>query len=323
MNNKVKFNGRKIPVNASESLWSANDGWLIRRIDIKANKQQPDSIDSIKPKGSLLFLPGRGDHYEKYLETLVQFSENGLNVTAIDWRGQGLSGRLLADQNVGYIDDFSTWIDDLTGFYEKWAANNVGPHIVVAHSMGGHLAVRALAEKKINPDMVILSAPMLSMQSGGMPRWFNHFAVKMMVALGRGEKPAWKVSEKPLSPESMRSRILTHDAERYDDEIFWWGERPEVKLGPGSWHWVERAMQSVHDLDNDTIMGAIKTPTLILATTNDKLVDTGRIIKDAKRMPNAKLVLYGKEAAHELLREADPVRDKVMGEIFDFIQKHS
>ena len=42
-----------------------------------------------------------------------------------------------------------------------------------------------------------------------------------------------------------------------------------------------------------------------MATTADQLVSTKRIIKDSKRLPKAELLLFGKEAAHELLREAD------------------
>ena len=150
---------RSIPKAAVESHWQASDGWKIRRIDWKSESNG-------QSRGSILFLPGRGDHYEKYLETLDYYARAGWNVTAVDWRGQGLSGRLLDDPNVGHIDDFKTWIADIRHFYTGWEEENPGPHVAIAHSMGGHLALRAAAEGAIHPDALVLSAPMLGMHTG-------------------------------------------------------------------------------------------------------------------------------------------------------------
>lgn len=311
----VMIDRRAIPAAANETIWYAGDNWPIRRIDW--SKERP------QVRGSLLFLPGRGDHYEKYLETLDYFHAEGWLVTAVDWRGQGGSGRLLADPGVGHIDDFSTWIADLKILYFKWKAERPGPHVVIAHSMGGHLTMRALVEKAIDPDAVVLSAPMLGIQTGGLPLRLNHAFAKLMVKMGRGEQSAWKISEKPMSPMSMRGRMLTHDADRYNDELAWWDLRPEVKLGPPSWNWLERAMDSIRNLDEPGLLEQVKTPILLLATTGDQLVSTKRIIVDSKRLPNAELLLFGKEAAHELLREADLVRDKCISRINQFLDLHA
>jgi lysophospholipase len=53
---------RAIPPHAQEGTWQAADGHAIRRID------WPGAGHAAR--GSILFLPGRGDFYEKYLETL-------------------------------------------------------------------------------------------------------------------------------------------------------------------------------------------------------------------------------------------------------------
>lgn len=310
----VTMNRRAVPVDATESIWQAKDGWEIRRIDWQGANPA---------RGSMLFLPGRGDHYEKYFETLAYFAAQGWRVTSIDWRGQGGSGRLLKTAQVGHIDDFSTWIADLEHFWDNWKAKTPGPHVVLAHSMGGHLAMRALVEKAIDPDAVAMSAPMLGIQTGGLPLSLNHAFAKLMCKIGRADFAAWKVSEKPLSPMNLRARILTSDKDRYEDELAWWELRPEVKLGPPSWHWVERAIASIRMLDEPGLLEAIKTPILLLATTADQLVSTPRIIKDSKRLPNAETLIFGKEAAHELLREADDVRDRCIERIDGFFDKHA
>lgn len=263
----------------------------------------------------MLFLPGRGDHYEKYLETLDYYANLGWHVTSIDWRGQGGSGRLLPDQGVGHIDDFSIWIADLKAFWLEWKSSMHRPHVVLAHSMGGHLAMRALVEKAIDPVAVAMSAPMLGIHTGGLPLALNHAVAKLMCKLGRSKQAAWKVSEKPLSPMNLRQKILSSDDNRYQDELAWWALRPEVKLGPPSWHWVERAIASIRLMEQPGTLEAVETPILLLATTADQLVSTPRIITDSKRLPNAELLIFGKEAAHELLREADEVRDRCLDRI--------
>lgn len=311
MNHSKLMDRRAIPADAKETVWNAEDGWPIRRIDWAAKGK--------KAKGAMLFLVGRGDHYEKYLETLAYFAGEGWHVTSIDWRGQGASGRLLDDPHVGHIDDFATWIADIRYFYGMWEKEHVGPHVIMAHSMGGHLTMRALVEGAVTPDAVIMSAPMLGIQTGGLPLSFNHGVARLMCQIGLAEKPAWKVSEKPMSPESMRGKILTHDAERYEDELAWWQLRPEVKLGPPSWQWVERAIASIRMLEAPGLLEQVKTPILLFATTADQLVNTKRIIKDSKRLPNAELMLFGKEAAHELLREKDAVRDVILSRIDRFL----
>ncbi len=308
---------REIPKEATESWWQAKDGWKIRRID-----WPPAGKGAVR--GSLLFLPGRGDHYEKYLESLHGWAEKGWRVTSIDWRGQGLSGRLLDDPNIGHIDDFSRWIDDLRHFWRLWSdESTIGPNVLAAHSMGGHLAMRALVEKAIDPTAAILSAPMLGIRSNGVPLSWSHAFTRLMVRMGKGESRAWKESEKPMSPMSLRRKILTHSPRRYEDEMAWWDKRSEVKLGPPSWHWLERAIASTRLLDQPGKLESVNTPVLLLAAKFDQLVSTKRIGKDHQRLPNSDLLCFSREAAHELLREADGVRDQCLDAIDIFLDGHA
>ena len=61
---------------------------------------------------SLLFVPGRGDSYEKYLEALAGWAGAGWAVTALDWRGQGGSSRLLSHPHKGHVWDFAEFDKD-------------------------------------------------------------------------------------------------------------------------------------------------------------------------------------------------------------------
>ena len=313
VNSRAVIDRRAIPPHASETTWRAPDGHAIRRID------WPGAASS--PRGSILFLPGRGDHYEKYLETLEQWHRAGWRVAAADWRGQGGSGRLGADSTTGHVRDFSVWLDDLAAFWRVWTAATPGPHVLAAHSMGGHLALRAVAEGLVRPDALVLVAPMLGMAGPPLPLAVLQGVAGLMKRIGPPARPAWKWSEKPGEIPAARETLLTHDADRYADEVWWREHRPELVMGPGSWGWVERAYASTRALFALGTLEHATVPTLMIATTADRLVKFAAIERACRRMPNCELVRFGKEARHEILREADPVRDRAIAEIAQFLDR--
>jgi lysophospholipase len=92
-------------------------------------------------------------------------------------------------------------------------------------------------------------------------------------------------------------------------------------MGPGSWGWVERGYASMRGLFARGVLERITVPTLILAAIGDKLVSYRAIAAAAARMPNAKLVTFGEEARHEILREADPARELALAAIDAFIDQ--
>ncbi|MDE2619611.1 MAG: alpha/beta fold hydrolase, partial [Sphingomonadales bacterium] len=85
-------------------------------------------------------------------------------------------------------------------------------------------------------------------------------------------------------------------------------------MGPGSWGWVERAYASMRRLADPALLAQVKCPVLIVATDNDRLVGYRAIEHAATALPDVRLVNYGKAAHHEVLREADAVRDRVLAE---------
>lgn len=310
-----RFDRRSVPEDAAEETWIGPDGWEFRKLDWLQD-DRPGG-----PRGSILFMTGRADFYEKYLETFHDFHAHGWNVTSVDWRGQGGSGRCGPHPHVGHIDDFATWVTDLVAVFDDWRATHPGPHIVLGHSMGGHLVLRAMTEQRIRPDAAILSAPMLAPAGGGMPEWTAQLAAKIMCLIGRGERRAWKPIENPLEPYVPRQALLTHDADRYSDEFFWFRERPFVRLGPASWRWVERAYSSTRSLRNRKRLMQMDIPVLVLATSTDELVDHPTIERAVHLMPKAEMKLFGAESAHEIFREDDQVRDDALDSCFSFLDR--
>ncbi len=270
-------------------------------------------------------MAGRGDAYEKYLETFEHWRRGGWRVSAADWRGQAGSGRFGRDAVTGHIDDFALWVDDLARFWREWAQPRAacGPLVLAGHSMGGHLVLRAVAERAVQPPPagLILSAPMLDVRPEHVPQSVRHLLARVMTRIGDARRMAWKYNEKPGLLPGARQALLTHDAARYADELWWRRERPELAMGPGSWGWVNSAMRSIRALERPGVLEAVDLPVLLLATRADRLVGIRAIERAAARLPDVETLILGFEARHEILRETDAVRDPALAAIDAFLDR--
>lgn len=296
-----------------ESTWTTADGQAVRRVD----------GEPLGPRlrGSLLFLPGRGDCYEKYLEALEEWQLEGWRVGSLDWRWQAGSGRAGIDPSVGHVDDFATWTSDLAAYWQVWKQDTPSPHVMVGHSMGGHLLLRDLADAKVDPAAAVLVAPMLGLHGMGLPTGALLAVALAMCRLGDPRRAAWANSEKPGFDARLRMKLLTHDLARYEDDEHWRQARPELAMGPASWGWVRAALESIHRLEAPGVLEQVTTPTLLLGTRRDGLVRYPAIARVAERLPNAELLTFGAEAAHEILRETDAVRGRALAAIREFLDR--
>ncbi len=303
---------RAWPSDVAVAHAAASDGWPLRVFERVGDGR----------RGSILWLGGRGDIVEKYLEAFAGWHDDGWHVTSFDWRGQGGSGRTLPDRRVGHIGDFATWIADLAKFWTSWTARTPGPHVVMGHSMGGHLVLRALIEDRIAPDAVILSAPMLGFESGPLPQWV---AARVVALLGRiiGTRLAWSENERPADKRASRAAFLTHDVDRYADEQYWLAHEPSLALGPPSWGWVAAAYRSNAIIAARGAVERVRVPVLTVATLGDRLVSPAAIDRTIGRLPNGELMMFDASVAHEVLREADAVRDAILERISGFLGRYA
>lgn len=308
------YDARAIPDGGVEGVWFAPEGDAVRRLDLAP-------VGPVS-RGSLLFVPGRGDTYEKYLESFCHWRAQGWHVTAIDWRGQAGSGRFGRDNLTGHVDDFTVWLRDLGAFWQTWRATHAGPHVLVGHSMGGHLALRAVADGYVDSAATVLSTPMLGFYAWGLPLVLQHALAAAMVRIGDPRRPAWRDGEKPATRLAVRMALLTHDRGRYCDEQWWRAQRPYLEMGPASWGWMERALDSMRHLAAPGVLERVTTPVLLLSTSADRMVSHRAICTAARRLPQGELVIFGREARHEILREVDPVRDRALAAIDSFLDRH-
>jgi lysophospholipase len=161
---------------------------------------------------------------------------------------------------------------------------------------------------------------MLDVLPERLPLIVKQVVARLMCALGDPRRPAWKWSEKPGELPAFRQALLTHDDDRYADELYWRRVRPELVMGPGSWGWVAAAVASILRLARPGVLEAVGLPVHIVATSADRLVGVRAIRKAEARLPRVESCWFGGEAAHEILREVDAVRDRALAEIDRFLE---
>jgi lysophospholipase len=296
------------PEGAVFSEWAAPDGMALRRMDWPAKGRG-------RKRGSLLFVNGRGDFIEKYLETYAHFQAAGWAVTSFDWRGQGGSrgpGEEKAQAS------FDILVDDLAALIEDWRAAKPGPHVALAHSMGAHLLLRTIIDRKPALDAAILTAPMLEVNSKPIPIRIAPDIADTMYWLGFGNLPMWKTPPAMTVPGGRRNRNLTRSRDRYEDELHWWGLEPAYNTGPPTFGWMRAAFRSRAATFTPEKLRQVTLPILMIGAEKDRLVSAAAIREAAALLPNAELMMMP-DAAHEILRDSDAVRDRALARIDAFL----
>lgn len=306
----INHERRVHPAGARFSTWTASDGWSLRRMDWP----QPDGREA---RGRLVFAGGRADFIEKYLEPLGHWHGRGWNVTSFDWRGQGHSRGTIVGGN---FRDFEPLVRDGGELIEGVIADAPGPHVAIGHSMGGHLLLRILAERRPALAAVVLVAPMLAVNSSPLPHAVGRMMARCLAAIG-ADKRVWGERGTLADKGRIRQANLTHCDERFSDELWWKEQEPGFHLGPPSWGWLDAAFRSTGRHD-DAVLSGIRLPVLLLGAEKDRLVDPRAIRRAASLLPAAELLMF-RDAAHELLRERDDVRLEALARIDSFLDAHA
>src|SRR5215467_4510041 len=115
-------------------------------------------------KGTVCLFQGRIEFIEKYFEVVRDLTARGFAVATLDWRGQGLSNRMLRDPRKGHIANFSAYDTDLETFMREVVLPDCPPPLfALANSMGATVMLRASAQGHRWFDRMVLCAPMIKL----------------------------------------------------------------------------------------------------------------------------------------------------------------
>ena len=270
-------------------------------------------------RGTVVVLPGRGEFIEKYASEIVaELLGRGYAVMAMDWRGQGLSDRLLADRNKGHIDSFATYIADQHLFLDKVVAPLAArPVLVLCHSMGGHITMRTLAENGPGPlSGGVLVSPMTALRREAMLR-----SVLMLMPEFPAFEERYLFGTGPFVTyaREFHSNFVTHDERRYRLTDEWFAADPRLALGGPTVGWTRQAIRSMTAALAPGYLERIEVPLLLLSAGGDRLVDPHGHAALAARLKRGEHLAIA-EARHEIMMEIDPIRARFW-QAFDRLAK--
>lgn len=249
---------------------------------------------------------------EKYFEVLGEFHTRGFNVWFLDWRGQGRSTRS-GTRPAPRV--FAQDAEDLAEFITSVSSRG-RKRLLVAHSMGAAISLIALHVHPGIVDAAILSAPMLKINTGSVPRGAARLLARAMTAIGHGDgfvpgAGPWPYAGPAVSNDPVRGQLLD----------MWFGAREDLRLDGPTYAWLNAAFALTAHTNDPRFLSAIKAPILMGSAGKDFLVEPAAHRRAAAWLPHCRLVTFA-EAKHELFHETNAVRAQWFVAIDAFIAKH-
>lgn len=254
-----------------------------------------------------LLLNGRTEFIEKYYEMVGELLARGFGVVTWDWRGQGLSDRALSNPQKGFIDSFDTYLDDAEEILKALSGElGTQPLTVLAHSMGGHLALRLAERMGRRIDSLSLSAPMTGVR---LP--FSESLIRRYVGLfGRlGLGGAYVVGRGDLKPSDFEfdTNLVTRDRLRFERDVSFVRQEAGLRLGAPTTGWLDAAFASMDRVMSEEFIRALRVPVLLASARADRIVDPRSHDRFMAALSRGQFLKI-EDAEHEILRERDAVR---------------
>ncbi len=265
-------------------------------------------------RATILLFPGRTEYIEKYGELAADFAAGGLATAVIDWRGQGLSDRLLEDRNSGHVGRFADYQRDVAAFLAHLGRTSLpGRRYLLAHSMGGAIGLRALAGG-LAVERAAFSSPMwgITISAGLRPAAWALAWTAEKLGLTHLYAPGTSGSAYP-NATPFETNLLTHDEEQYLRLARQTEAHPELALGGPSLGWLGEALADCGELAQ---MPSPDIPCVTVLGSEERIVDPEEIERRMTEWPGGRLVMI-EGGSHESFMETPERRALALRTVLD------
>lgn len=269
-----------------------------------------------REKGTVLLFPGRTEYIEKYGRVATEFAARGYGMIAIDWRGQGLADRPLPRRDMGHVESFDAYRQDVEAVRTALRDLDVKePHFLLGHSMGGAIGLRALYDG-LPVVAAVFSAPMWGIRMTGFPKAVSGLLMRLSGPLGLGKRFAPTTG--PAAPMPFVDNPLTHDRDQFEYMENQVARYPDLALGGPSITWVHAAIVECNDLRT---AAPLNLPILTLLGSEEQIVDMDAVAERMANWPGGQFDIV-EGARHELLMERPDLRMRCIGQFADWFDNH-
>lgn len=296
------------PPPGGEGDWFRGAGGL----RLRAALWKPSALTAAQPRGTVVLSPGRTEPIEKYYETIGNLLARGWCVLAHDWRGQGLSARLLPDRLKGHARAVEEFLDDYARLLDAFETRAPKPWIMIGHSMGASLNLLTLEAGESRFGGAILSSPMLRIKTGKRSMWSVKLAVRWNLRHGKAGDYVLDDPDDPFD-HTFENDGLTSDETRYE----LWRQQlyacPHLAVGGPTWGWLAVGLDIGERALKPKALKAVRIPVAVVQAAEDDRVWKQTNRWAARRLGRGRYVEIP-ASKHEILMETDDIRAAFMTE---------
>ncbi|WP_420393350.1 alpha/beta fold hydrolase [Acuticoccus sp.] len=264
--------------------------------------------------GTVVLVQGRGEAIEAYAEVIADLRRRGFAVLTYDHRGQGGSQRRVAGG--GHVASYGQYVDDLLDVVRHGVQEGLPrPYYVLAHSMGGLVALLAQPQLAEEVERMVLVAPLLGIHRLPAPPAIVALVVGLARLLGLGRT---KVARSVGAMPSFADNRITSDPRRYRAYKSVFDDHPQLTTGAPTLAWVGATLSAMARVRRRTGT-PLAIPTLFVAAGSETIVSTPAIDRFARAAPGGGVVIVP-GARHHLLIERDGLRVQAFAAIDAFIR---
>jgi len=268
------------------------------------------------PHSNLIIVAGWTEGAPKYAEIIYDLHQAGVEIFIMDWRGQGLSERLIEDPQVTWVSDYDDFVRDLHQFVEDVVKPRARfPLVILGHSMGANIATLYMTQYPKVFERAILSSPMLDMILGAYPTWLGRAISRFYDFVGLGTRMVW--GQGHFDPNTVKN-LVSHSRQRWQFWKQYKTDHPEYVLNAASFRWVLEGLKATDYMTKNAHL--IQAPILMLQAGRDIYVATAGQDRVCERAYYCKKITYP-FAKHEILQEVDLIRQDAMDEVIRFLQR--
>ena len=220
------------------------------------------------------------------------------------------------DPDMGYVDNFQFYIDDMKFFYDNYLKpKGYNKTYLLAHSMGGAIGMTYLEQNPNDFNAAAFSSPMLGFKP----------PICSIVKVLDGDIPKYAIGETEYKDDktTFNGNTLTGSELRYDRMIDAFAKVPKAKLGGATYHWIHKScLQFDYIFSN---IDKLKTPFILFSAENEQIVDPyahRKFVDAAKKLGKDCIAYEVEDAQHELLIEKDEQRIETINEALSFYFKY-
>ncbi|MBM7037580.1 alpha/beta fold hydrolase [Vibrio ulleungensis] len=299
-------------------FWAAREQGFLPAIENK--KLYWVKFTSPKHSKAIVMVNGRTETVLKYQELFFDLFQQGYDVYSFDHRGQGLSDRVAHNAQMGHVEEFDHYVRDLSSMIDHFDLGGYQQRFLLGHSMGGAITTRFLQTHDCSAfNAAALSAPMFGIYlpaalkpiARGLSKWMAKLIPTTHYAVGQSG----------FDPKPFENNTLSHSKVRYAwaDELHLNTE--QIQMGGPTSHWVWQAMDGAKLCVENA--AKIPLPLLIMQGEEDLVVDNLAHGQFMEHAPASTKLIVIKGARHELLVEADKMRNQAMNEILQWFDNHT